>query len=93
MPIQNYQYMERLAEISKQYEKDEGLPAACRQLFSKAFDLAGHYKYSPGNTDGNTLDETFSVLCDACKSAGLHRCKENQRGFLSCQLVWNYPSQ
>ncbi|MCX7175699.1 MAG: hypothetical protein NT159_17605 [Proteobacteria bacterium] len=92
MSISNQQYLDRLAEIGKHFEKDECLPDSSRQLFSKAMDMAEDYHYESVAGTCDRVEETFSVLCEACKSAGLHQCKENQNRFLSCQLVWNYSS-
>ena len=92
MSISNQQYLDRLAEISKHYGKDECLPDASRQLFSKALNLVDGHRYDSVTGDCDPLQETFSVLCEACKAAGLHQCKENQNRFLACQLVWDYSS-
>lgn len=92
MSIPNQQYLDRLAEISKELGKDERLPDASRQLFSKALDLADAHRYDSTTGDCDPLEQTFDLLCEACKTAGLHRCKEGQNGFLACQLVWNYSA-
>ena len=92
MSLPNQQYLDRLAEISKELGKDEHLPDASRQLFSKALDMADTHRYESASEDCDPLEQTFDVLCEARKAAGLHQCKEGQNGFLACQLVWNYSS-
>ena len=92
MSISNQQYMDRLTEISKHLGKDERLPDASRQLFSKALNLADVHRYDAVTADCDPIEETFSVLCEACKAAGLHQCPEKGNGFLACQLVWDYSS-
>ena len=92
MSISNQQYLDRLVEISKELAKDERLPDASRQLFSKALNLADAHRYDSTTADGDPLEQTFDVLCEACKAAGLHQCQEGHNGFLACQLVWNYSS-
>lgn len=86
----NHQYLKRLADVSRLHRKDEHLPDPARMLFSKAFDLADSNKYAFKND--NTLDEAFTLLCSACKAAGLEQCKGTQCGLLSCHLLWNYSS-
>jgi len=90
MSISNPQYLDRLAEIGKHFGKDEGLPECSRQLFCRATDMAEDSKYDSVAANCNPVEQTFSVLCEACKAAGLHQCKGN--GFLSCRLVWNHSS-
>lgn len=92
MSISNQQYLDRLAEIGKHFGKDECLPDSSRQLFSKAMGMAEDYKYHSVSADCNPVEEAFSVLCQACKAAGLRQCQESQNGFLACQLVWSYSS-
>ena len=92
MSISNQQYLDRLAEISKHLGKDEDLPDASRQLFSKALRLADAHRYDSVSANCDPVEETFSVLCEACKAAGLHQCKDGRNGFLACQLVWSYSS-
>jgi hypothetical protein len=92
MSISNQQYLDRLVEIGKELGKDERLPDDSRQLFSRASDLAETRRYDSAAADSDPLDQAFDVLCEACKAAGLHQCKEGQNGFLACQLVWNYSS-
>jgi len=92
MPISNQQYLDRLAEISKDLGKDERLPDASRQLFSKALDLADAHRYDSVAADCNPVEQTFGVVCEACKVAGLHQCEKGHSGFLACRLVWNYSS-
>lgn len=84
----NHQYLKRLADVSRHHGKDEGLPDSSRILFSKAFDLADTSTYAFKND--NTLDEAFTLLCSACKAAGLDQGKGKQCGLLSCHLLWNY---
>jgi len=92
MSIANQQYLDRLAEISKDLGKDERLSDASRQLFSKALTLADAHRYDSIAADGDPVQQSFTVLCEACKAAGLHQCQEGRDGFLACQLVWNYSS-
>lgn len=92
MSISNQQYLDRLAEISKDLGKDERLPDASRQLFSKALSMADAHRYDSVGADCNPVEEAFTVLCEACKTAGLRQCREGHNGFLACQLVWDYSS-
>jgi len=92
MSIPNQQYLDRLAEISKDLGKDESLPDASRQLFSKALDLAEAHREGSIGADGNPVEQTFTALCEACKAAGLHQCEKGHDGFLACKLVWDYSS-
>lgn len=84
----SHQYLERLAEVSRQLGKDECLPDASRRLFSKAFDLADNCECA--YTADQRVAESFTALCAACQAAGLHQCRRS--GLLSCPLVWNYSS-
>ena len=86
----NHQYLERIAEVSRYFGKDERLSDSSRVLFSRAFELADSSKYA--FLQNNSQDEAFSLLCAACKAAGLDQCKGEQCGFLSCHLLWNYSS-
>ena len=88
MTQSNHQYLERLAEVSRNLGKDEGLPDASRAMFAKAFDLADTSKNAFKND--NSLDQAFTLLCSACKTAGLDQCRDKQCGFLSCHLLWDY---
>ncbi|MFA6442881.1 MAG: hypothetical protein WCV99_11120, partial [Sterolibacterium sp.] len=90
MSMSNQQYLDRLAEIGKHFGKDECLPDSSRQLFSKAMNMAEDYQYDSVAGKCDHVEKTFSVLCQACKAARLHRCPEDHNGFLSCRLVWSY---
>lgn len=92
MSMSNQQYLDRLAEIGKHFGKDECLPDSSRQLFSKAMELAEDHRYNSVVGKCDHVEETFSLLCEACKAAGLHQCPENRHGFLSCRLVWSYSA-
>lgn len=92
MTIANQQYLNRLAEISKDLEKDETLPESSRQLFSKALSMADEHQYAAVTDNSNPVEETFAVLCDACKTAGLHQCQDTRNGLMACRLVWNYSA-
>lgn len=84
----NVQYLERLAEVSREFGRKEELPEDSRLLFSEAFGLAEDCQY--GDAAERRVDQAFTVLCAACKAAGLHQCKSG--GLLSCRLVWDYDS-
>ena len=86
----NHQYLERIAEVSRYFGKDERLSDSSRVLFSRAFDLADSSKYAFNLN--SSLDEAFSLLCAACKAGGLDQCKGIHCGFISCHLLWNYSS-
>lgn len=90
MAFSNHQYLDRLANIGKHYRNAEGVPDSSRQLFGKASDMAEVYSRGPVDLSSDPVDETFLVLCAACKAAGLHRCEESRDPFLACRLVWDY---
>lgn len=92
MTVSHQQYLDRLADIGKHYGKDECLPECSRQLFSRASEMADVFTRGSEQRNCNPVEDTFAVLCEACKAAGLRQCKERHNAFLACQLVWDFSA-